>query len=329
MEYRRMGKSGLELSALSLGSWVTFGNQIGDHVASELMAMAFDHGVNFFDNAEIYAEGHSEEVMGKLLQKLRWRRDRYVLSSKVYWGGKYPNQTGLSRKHIHEACNASLKRLRVSYVDLYFCHRPDKNTPIEETVRAMNTLIQAGKILYWGTSEWEAADIQSAISIAKSEHLIPPVVEQPQYNMFHRERMELEYRKLFRDHGMGTTIWSPLASGLLTGKYKDSMPGNTRASLPELTWLKAQLESDSAVEKMNKLNELNDIAIELGCSLPQLAIAWCLANQNVSTVLLGASQSKQLQENLNSLEYVSALNPIAMERIDSILGNTPKLPAFG
>ena len=228
MEYRRLGKSGLQVSALSFGSWVTFANQIGDNIAEECMKVAYDNGVNFFDNAEAYASGKSEIVMGNILKKMNWDRSSYVLSSKVFWGGKLPNQIGLSRKHVMEACHNALKRLQVDYLDLYYCHRPDKNTPIEETVRAMDTLIQQGKVLYWGTSEWSAQEIMEAYGIARQYNLTPPTMEQPQYNMFHRERFENEYARLYSEIGLGTTIWSPLASGLLTGKYNDGMPKDTR-----------------------------------------------------------------------------------------------------
>jgi len=329
MEYRYMGKSGLQLSALSLGSWVTFGNQIGDQVAEGLMQQAYESGVNFFDNAEIYADGRSEEVMGRILRKFGWNRETYLVSSKVYWGGQAPNQTGLNRKHVTEACHNALRRLQVDYLDLYFCHRPDRNTPLEETVWAMNLLIQQGKILYWGTSEWEAATIAEAVGIARREHLIPPVVEQPQYHMFHRERVEVEYRRLYTEFGIGTTIWSPLASGLLTGKYTSGLPDGTRASLPELGWLKDKLTGAEAQQHISKIQELASLASDLGTTLPPLAIAWCLKNPGVSTVLLGASKPEQLTENLKALDVLPLLTQEVMDKIDTILGNKPKLPVFG
>lgn len=328
MEYRRLGKSGLQVSALSFGSWVTFGKQIGDNTADELMSIAYDNGVNFFDNAEIYARGRSEIVMGEILKRKTWSRSSYVLSSKVYFGyeeGK-PNQIGLSRKHIIEGCNAALKRLQVDYVDLLFCHRPDKNTPIEETVWAMNTLIQQGKILYWGTSEWANDEIMAAFVFAEKNRLIGPTMEQPQYNMFERNKVEKEYLLLFRDFGLGTTIWSPLASGLLTGKYNDGMPADTRLNIDGMDWLKERTLGDmSRVEKTKKLAVL---AKELGTSLPKLGIAWCVKNPNVSTAILGASKPAQLMETINSLEILRLLTLEVMEKIEGILQNKPGLPLF-
>jgi voltage-dependent potassium channel beta subunit len=329
MEYRRLGKSGLQVSALSFGSWVTFGHQISDDTAKNLMHQAFDMGVNFFDNAEVYAHGKSEEVMGRILKQSGWSRDRFVVSSKVYWGGSHPNQTGLSRKHVTEACHAALKRLQVDYLDLYFCHRPDKNTPIEETVYTMDTLVRQGKILYWGSSEWEAADIVEAHAIARQHHLVPPTMEQPQYNMFHRERLEREYRNLYARFGMGTTIWSPLASGLLTGKYNQGAPGGTRTDLPDMQWLKDMLEGESAEAKIEKVKKLGELAKELQMSLPQLSIAWCLKNPNVSTVILGATKPEQLSENIGALPMVEKLSAEVMLSIESILNNNPGLPTFG
>jgi voltage-dependent potassium channel beta subunit len=329
MEYRRLGNSGLQVSALSFGSWVTFGHQISEETARNLMHQAFDLGVNFFDNAEVYAHGKSEEVMGRILKQSGWTRDRFVVSSKVYWGGNYPNQTGLSRKHVVEACHAALKRLQVDYLDLYFCHRPDKHTPIEETVFTMDTLIRQGKILYWGTSEWEASDIVEAHLVAKQNQLIPPTMEQPQYNMFHRERVEREYRHLYSRFGMGTTVWSPLASGLLTGKYNQGAPGGTRVDLPDMQWLKEMLTGESAEAKIQKVLKIDQFAKDLNMSMPQLAIAWCLKNPQVSTVILGASKPEQLSENLAALAHVDALNPEAMSALDLILNNNPGLPTFG
>lgn len=329
MEYKNLGRTGLKLSRLSLGSWITFGNQISDDVAEALMVKAYDSGVNFFDNAEVYANGKSEIVMGNILKKMGWGRDTYVVSSKVFWGGKLPNQWGLSRKHIMEACHASLKRLQVDYLDLYFCHRADIETPLEETVFAMNDLIRQGKILYWGTSEWDAQRITEAIGIAKENHLIPPITEQPQYNMFHRDRFELEYRNLYRNFGYGTTIWSPLASGMLTGKYNNGMPADTRAQLPELSWLKEKFEGPEGDNMVKKVQELQKVADEIGTSLPKLAIAWCLKNPNVSTVILGASKVPQLEENLGALEVTEKLTDEVMSRIEGILNNKPKFPVYG
>ena len=329
MEYKNLGRSGLKVSRLSLGSWVTFGNQIGDDVAEALMIKAYDAGVNFFDNAEVYANGKSEIVMGNILKKLGWNRDTYVVSSKVFWGGKLPNQSGLSRKHITEACHAALKRLQVDYLDLFFCHRADIETPLEETVFTMNDLIRQGKILYWGTSEWDAQRITEAIGIAKENHLVPPVMEQPQYNLFHRDRFELEYRNLYRNFGYGTTIWSPLASGMLTGKYNNGMPADTRANLPELSWLKEKFEGSEGANMVKKVQELQKVADELGTTLPKLAIAWCLKNPNVSTVILGATKVHQLEENLAASEVVEKLTEEVMTRIEGIVNNKPKFPVYG
>src|SRR6185369_4631970 len=278
MEYRRLGKSGLQVSVLSFGSWVTFGKQIGDNTADELMTIAYDNGVNFFDNAEIYARGKSEQVMGSILKKKQWARSSYCLSSKVYFGfeeGK-PNQTGLSRKHIMEGCHAALKRLQVDYLDLYFCHRPDKNTPIEETVLAMNTLIQQGKILYWGTSEWSNDEIMEAFVFAERHHLIGPTMEQPQYNMFERTKLEKDYLLLFKNFGLGTTIWSPLASGLLTGKYNNGMPTDNRLHIEGMDWLKERTLGDGS--RVEKTQRLALVAKEIGTTLPKMAIAWCVKN---------------------------------------------------
>jgi voltage-dependent potassium channel beta subunit len=327
MLYRHLGKSGLQVSVLSLGSWVTFGNQISDDVAKELMAMAYDHGVNFFDNAEVYAHGKSEIVMGEILAQMNWDRSSYLVSSKVFFGdgGKKPNQTGLNRKHIFEACHAALKRLRVDYLDLYFCHRPDKSTPMEETVWAMNHLIQQGKILYWGTSEWSAQEIMEAHMVARQNHLIGPTMEQPQYNMFHREKVEVEFDQIYKTVGLGTTIWSPLASGTLTTKYLDKFPANTRMSLDDLAWLKERALTE---ERLGKVRQLNDLAKELGTSLPKLAIAWCAMNERVSTVILGASKASQLEETLTSLDILDKMDDTILERIENLLGNKPKKPVF-
>lgn len=327
MEYRRLGKSGLQVSAFSLGSWLTFGKQISDEVADELMSIAYDHGINFFDNAEGYAGGKSEEVMGKILQNKKWDRESYLVSSKVFFGAepKGPNRVGLSRKHVIEACHAALKRFRLDYLDLYFCHRPDINTPIEETVWAMNTLLQQGKILYWGTSEWSAAEIMEAIRVAKENHLIGPTMEQPQYNMLERTKLEKEYFLLFRDYGLGTTIWSPLASGLLTGKYNDADPTDTRLHMSGLEWLKNRT---LAAEGLEKTRQIKKVADDLGVSMARLALAWCLKNPNVSTVILGASKASQLKENLTALEVLPLLTNEVMDRIEEILQNKPAIPQY-
>jgi voltage-dependent potassium channel beta subunit len=325
MEYRRLGSSGVQVSVLSLGSWLTFGSQIADEVAEDLMRTSYEAGINFFDNAEVYAHGRSELVMGKILNKFQWDRSTYLVSSKVFWGGDKPNQTGLSRKRVIEACNAALKRLQVEYLDLYFCHRPDKNTPIEETVFAMNTLIQQGKILYWGMSEWSAQQIMEAYSVARQHNLIPPTMEQPQYNMFHRNRMELEYSRLFHGIGLGTTIWSPLASGVLSGKYSSGITEDSRMARKGLEWLKETVLTE---ENIAKTSQLAPLAEELGATLPQLAIAWCVKNPNVSTVILGASKVAQLQENIAALEIVPKLTDDVRARIEAILHNKPEQPQF-
>jgi voltage-dependent potassium channel beta subunit len=328
MEYRRLGKSGLQVSALSFGSWITFGKQIDDKAADSLLSMAYDAGVNFFDNAEIYARGKSELVMGSILKSKNWARSSYCVSSKVFFGyeeGK-PNQTGLSRKHIVEGCHAALKRLQVDYIDLFFCHRPDKNTPIEETVWAMNTLIQQGKILYWGTSEWSADEIMQAYVFAERNSLIGPTMEQPQYNMFERTKLEKDYLLLFRDFGLGTTIWSPLASGLLTGKYNNGIPTDNRLHIEGMDWLKERTLGDES--RFTKVKALAVLAADLNITLPQLAIAWCLKNPNVSTAILGASKPEQLKETLTSVEVLPKLNVEVMTKIDSILSNQPIQPQY-
>ncbi len=325
MEYRRLGKSGLQVSTLSFGSWLTFGAQIGDDVAEKLMIMAYDAGVNFFDNAEVYAHGKSEIVMGNILKKTGWSRDTFVVSSKVFWGGKLPNQSGLSRKHITEACHAALKRLQVDYLDLYFCHRPDKNTPIEETVRAMNTLIEQGKILYWGTSEWSAQEIMEAHVAAEKYGLIGPTMEQPQYNMFHRDKFEVEYSQIYKTVGLGTTIWSPLASGVLSGKYNDKFPEGTRLTNEGMEWLK---DKSLTEDRIIKVRELTKIANEIGTTMPKMAVAWCAKNPNVSTVILGASKAHHLEETLTSLDVLPLLTDEIMEKIEGILENQPVHPTF-
>lgn len=326
MQYRRLGSSGLQVSALSFGSWVTFSNQVDDSAAKELMTLAYEAGVNFFDNAEAYAAGDSERIMGRALQELGWGRDTYTVSSKVYWGGKLPTQRGLSRKHVHDACHAALERLQVDYLDLFFCHRPDLLTPIEETVRAMNDLIRQGKVLYWGTSEWSAEQIAEAVGVARALGLQGPTMEQPQYNMFERDRVEREYHRLYATAGIGTTIWSPLASGILTGKYADGVPEGSRMSLPEYAWLRERLESDEGRDRVERTRELAALAADLGGSVSQLAIAWCLANPNVSTVILGASKAPQLRENLGALELLPKLDAGVLERIEEILDNRPEIP---
>lgn len=327
MIYQNLGKSGLKVSRLSLGSWLTFGKQIGNNIAEELMDIAYDSGVNFFDNAEIYSRGESERVMGEILKKKGWRRDSYIVSSKAFFGdgGQMPTQKGLNRKHLIEACDAAIKRLQVDYLDLFYCHRPDKETPIEETVWTMHNLIQQGKILYWGTSEWSAQEIMEAHMVAKQYNLIGPTMEQPQYNMLHRNKVEVEYNQIYKTVGLGTTIWSPLASGILSGKYNDGMPEKTRLSMDGLEWLK---DANLVEEKLEKVRKLTSLAKELGISMPKLAIAWCLKNENVSTVILGASKTSQLKETLTTIDDLELLNLEIMEKIEEILDNKPAHPAF-
>jgi voltage-dependent potassium channel beta subunit len=329
MEYRKLGRSGLQLSVLSFGSWVSFHKQIDDSIADELMGIAYDNGVNFFDNAEVYALGKSEEMMGRVLRKKNWDRTSYVVSSKAYfgWRGKEnkPNQTGLSRKHLVEACNEALQRLQVDYLDLYFCHRPDKSVPVEEVVWTMNHLIQQGKILYWGTSEWSGVEIMEAHRVAQAYRLIGPTMEQPEYNLFNRHKMENEYLEVFKNVGLGTTIWSPLASGLLTGKYNNGIPEGSRLSIPGFEWLKDKTLAD---EKLQKVQAYQQVADELGCSMATLSIAWCVKNPNVSTAILGATKKEQLIENLKALEVVPRLTEEIMNRIDEIFGNKPRLPEW-
>jgi voltage-dependent potassium channel beta subunit len=319
MKYRRLGKSGLQLSELSFGAWITFAQQITNETAEALMTIAYDSGVNFFDNAEAYANGQAEIVMGGILKKKGWGRDTFVVSSKVFWGGDLPNQEGLSRKHVMEACHAALRRLQVDYLDLYFCHRPDPETPIEETVRAMSDLVSQGKVLYWGTSEWSAAAILEAHRIARDLRLVPPTMEQPEYNMFNREKVEGEFAPLYSEVGLGTTTWSPLASGLLTGKYNDGDPGDTRISLPSYAWLREQFENGEARLRLGKVKKLAAIAGELGTTLPLLGLAWCLKNPHVSTVITGASKPEQVRENMKAGKLVRHLTAEVMQRIDKIL----------
>jgi len=320
MLYRRLGKSGLKVSALSFGAWVTFGKQIGDPVAKELLQTAYDAGVNFFDNAEAYADGQAEVVMGAILKKSGWRRSSYLVSSKVFFGaaGDLPNETGLSRKHVFEACHEALRRLQVDYLDLYFCHRPDPDTPIEETARTMHDLIVQGKILYWGTSEWSVQQLEEAHTVCARLNLHAPSMEQPQYNLLHRARVEQEYAPIFRKYGMGTTIWSPLASGLLTGKYSKGIPAGSRLDVPGLEWLKQQMTGPEAGKKLAAVEKLADIASDLGISLPRLGVAWCLKNEYVSTVILGASKVEQLKENLGAIDAIDKLTPDVLKQIDKV-----------
>ncbi len=327
MEYRYMGKTGLQLSVLSFGSWVSFHKQIDDSVADELMGIAYDNGVNFFDNAEVYALGESEKMMGRVLKKKNWDRSSYTVSSKAFWGwrGKEnkPNQTGLSRKHLIEACNEALQRLQMDYLDMYFCHRPDKGTPIEETVWTMHNLIQQGKILYWGTSEWSGVEIMEAHRVAQQYGLIGPSMEQPQYNLLERNKMENEFLMVFKTVGMGTTIWSPLASGLLSGKYNNGVPEGSRFGLTGFDWLKDRWMKD---ELLSKVRNLAELAKELDISMAQLSIAWCIKNPNVTTAILGATNKEQLLENLKAATAIEKLSTAVMLRIDEIVQTKPVLP---
>jgi len=329
MEYRYMGKTGLQLSVLSFGSWVSFHKQIDDSVADELMGIAYDKGVNFFDNAEVYALGESENMMGRVIKKKNWDRTSYTISSKAFfgWRGKEnkPNQTGLSRKHLTEACHEALQRLQTEYIDLFFCHRPDKNTPIVETVWTMHNLIQQGKILYWGTSEWSGVEIMEAHRAAQQYGLIGPAMEQPQYNLLERNKLENEYLSIFKTVGMGTTIWSPLASGLLSGKYNNGIPEDSRFGLTGFDWLKDRLMKEELLEKVKGLAAL---AAELEVSLPSLSIAWCIKNPNVTTAILGATRKEQLLENLTALDTVAKLDAATLQKIEDIVQTKPVLPEY-
>ncbi|WP_345778168.1 aldo/keto reductase [Ruficoccus sp. ZRK36] len=328
MEYRRLGKTGLKLSALSYGAWVTFGQQIDEGTAKNLLKTAYEGGVNFFDNAEAYAGGEAERVMGKVLEDLGFDRESYCVSSKVFWGGgkgkSLPTTRGLSRKHVTEACHAALKRLRVDYLDLYFCHRPDAETPIAETVAAMTDLIRQGKVLYWGTSEWSARDIALAHAAAREYNLYAPVMEQPQYNLFHRARVEVEYGPLYDGPGLGTTVWSPLASGLLSGKYLEGDPGDTRLSVKGMEWLRSRFEGPEFESKCMVVAELAKLADELGTTLPRMCLAWCLKNPHVSTAIMGASKVSQLEENIKAVQELDLLSSEVMARIDTIAGTRPE-----
>ncbi len=319
MEYRHLGKAGLRLSELSLGAWVTYGGQVGEDRARECLAAAYEAGVNFFDNAEAYAGGEAEVVVGNVIKQLGWRRESIVVSTKIFWGGAGPNDLGLSHKHIVEGVNNALRRFQMDYVDLVYCHRPDPNTPIEETVRAMDLVIKQGKAFYWGTSEWSAADIMRADGLARQYGLTPPSMEQPQYNMFVRERVEKEYLPLYRDLGYGITNFSPLASGMLTGKYNEGIPEGSRATLEGYEWIRRGITP----ERIATVRRLQGVAADLGCSLAQLGLAWCLKNPHVSSVITGASRPEQVRENMKALDVVPKLTPDVLQRIDDILGNNP------
>jgi voltage-dependent potassium channel beta subunit len=326
VQYGYLGRSGLKISKLSYGSWVTFGKQLDVDGAAEVMAAAFDHGCNFFDNAEVYGDGASEEVMGAALKQLGWGRDTYLVSTKIFWGGPGPNQRGLSRKHIVEGTLGALRRLQLDYVDLVFCHRPDPHTPIEETVRAMNHVIDRGWAFYWGTSEWSAEQLREAWRVARENHLIGPTMEQPQYHMFHRERVEVEYADLVRDFGLGTTIWSPLASGFLTGKYNDGIPEGSRLAMEGMDWLKGMVLGSDFGDKVAKVRRLTEMAGDLGGTMSQLALAWAASHPHVSTVITGSSRMSQLQENFGAVALLEKLTPSVLAEIDEVLGNRPAPP---
>jgi len=323
MEYRNLGSAGLRISELSLGSWVTFGSQIDEQAAERCMHAAYEAGVNFFDNAEAYASGQSEVVMGNVIRRAGWKRSDLIVSTKIFWGGKGPNDRGLSRKHILEGTDAALKRLGLDYVDLIFCHRADLHTPIEETVRAMNHVIQQGQALYWGTSEWSAQQITEAWAVARREHLIGPQMEQPQYNLFHRDRVEREYQPLYERFGLGTTIWSPLASGFLTGKYLKGVPADSRLGLENMAWLRESFAGPEWQARAAQLPRLAAIAGDLDASLAQLALAWCLKNPRVSTVITGASRPEQVAENMRAAEVAARLTDDVLARIEEVLANRP------
>ncbi|MEM1059941.1 MAG: aldo/keto reductase [Verrucomicrobiota bacterium] len=321
MKYRRLGGSGLQVSVLSYGAWVTFSDHIGEKEAAKCMRTAYDAGVNFFDNAEGYAGGKAEVMMGSIFKKMGWPRDTWLVSSKVFFGAerKGPNQTGLSRKHVFEACDAALQRLQVDYLDLYFCHRPDPDTPVEETVRAMNDLIRLGKVLYWGTSEWEPKQLQAAYDVADRLGLIGPQMEQPQYHLFHRENVEKKLDPFVKKRGLGTTTWSPLGAGLLTGKYRHGVPKDSRGALPKYEWLRERFVDDDAKAKLPRLEKLGALADKLDMKLPQLALAWCIQCPNVSTVITGASKASQVEENMQAVELTDRLTANVMAKIDRIL----------
>jgi voltage-dependent potassium channel beta subunit len=326
MLYRRLGRSGLQISELSLGSWVTFGRQVQLDSAKTMIKAAFDGGINFFDNAEAYENGQSEILMGEAIAALGLPRDEYIVSSKVFWGGPKPTQKGLSAKHINDACNAALQRLQVDYLDLYYCHRPDKDTPIEETVRAMHNLITRGKVMYWGTSEWSAQEITQAHAVARQYNMTPPQMEQAEYNLFNRKRVDDEYRRLYGELGMGITTFSPLAAGVLTGRYNDSLENAGRLNLPGYEWLKAIYESEEGKQRLEKSRRLAALAASIGIPLHHLALLWCLNNPNVSSIILGASRLEQVKDNLTVLDNRHKLNQNVAHQIEEIMANRPVDP---
>jgi voltage-dependent potassium channel beta subunit len=317
MQFNRLGRSGLKVSQFSLGSWMTFGRGVDQAMTKRCIHEAFDRGVNFFDHAEAYAQGRAEEYCGEVLKE--FRREDLILSSKVFWGGSGPNDRGLNKKHVIEACHAALRRLQIDYIDLYFCHRPDPETPIEETIRAMDILIQQGKILYWGTSEWSAEQLQEVFGVAKDLGMTPPTMEQPEYNLFNRQRLEVEYAPIFEEYGIGTTIWSPLASGLLSGKYNKEIPDGSRATLPGMDWMQERILTP---ERLAAVSKLQDLASSLDCSVGQLCLAWCAKNPNVSTVITGATKLEQLQENLGAIDVVEKLDKETMKLMEKTCDQT-------
>jgi voltage-dependent potassium channel beta subunit len=325
MRYRRLGRSGLQISELSIGSWITYGNQVDESAAIDTLAAARDAGVNFFDNAEVYAGGRSETLMGNALKQLGWAREDYIISTKFYWGiAAGPNRKNtLNRKYLHHAIEGSLQRLQLDCIDLVFCHRPDPHTPIEETVWAMHDMIQSGKALYWGTSEWSAAEIVSAWQIAERHHLHKPVMEQPQYNLFHRQRVEQEYARLYEDLGLGLTTWSPLASGMLTGKYANGVPAGSRSTLPGYEWLQPLVTNSDWIAATERLRPISH---ELGCTLSQLAIAWCASNPHVSTVITGASNKNQVVENMKAIDLIPQIDATVLQQIDKAIGKIDSHP---
>ncbi|XP_032904070.1 voltage-gated potassium channel subunit beta-2 isoform X10 [Amblyraja radiata] len=323
MKYRNLGKSGLRVSCLGLGTWVTFGGQITDEMAEQLMTLAYENGINLFDTAEVYAAGKAEIVMGNIIKKKGWRRSSLVITTKIFWGGKAETERGLSRKHIIEGLKASLERLQMEYVDVVFANRPDPNTPMEETVRAMTHVINQGMAMYWGTSRWSAMEIMEAYSVARQFNLIPPICEQAEYHLFQREKVEVQLPELFHKIGVGAMTWSPLACGIISGKYDAGVPPYSRASLKGYQWLKDKILTEEGRRQQGKLKELQGIAERLSCTLPQLAIAWCLRNEGVSSVLVGASNTEQLLENIGAIQVLPKLSSSIVHEIDSILGNKP------
>ncbi|XP_053728316.1 voltage-gated potassium channel subunit beta-1a isoform X3 [Synchiropus splendidus] len=323
MVYRNLGKSGLRVSCLGLGTWVTFGGQITDEVAEQLMTIAYESGVNLFDTAEVYAGGRAEVILGNIIKKKCWRRSSLVITTKLYWGGKAETERGLSRKHIIEGLRGSLQRLQLDYVDVVFANRPDSNTPMEEIVRAMTYVINQGMAMYWGTSRWTAMEIMEAYSVARQFNLIPPVCEQAEYHLFQREKVEVQLPELYHKIGVGAMTWSPLACGIITGKYEDGIPESSRASMKSYQWLKEKIVSEDGRKQQAKLKELNHIAEKVGCTLPQLAVAWCLRNEGVSSVLLGTSNPEQLTENLGAIQVLPKMTSHVVSDIDHILGNRP------